>query len=177
MHHQTAEATLFIRFFEFVQGKSFSEAICESIGSIMNMATSSGRILHPTNFAKEIFLRFNLPPLHTAMTNIVPDTLSHELLLKRRSLSGEQILILGSCANSTSVLYRQVWETSDRKRRKRSSVFLSPFFSTKLGNYDVIMAVETENCLSTVQLLRKIYQTLFPIRLHFGWGSEGGGRR
>ena len=86
LHHQTAEATLFIRFFEFVQGKSFSEAMCESIGSIMNMATSSGRTLHPTNFAKEIFLRFNLPPLHTAMTNIVPDTLSHELFVKKKEL-------------------------------------------------------------------------------------------
>ena len=43
--------------------KTFSEAICESICSIMNMATSSGRILHPSNFAKEIFLRCNLPPV------------------------------------------------------------------------------------------------------------------
>ena len=61
LHKNTKETELFIALFEFVQGKTFSEVICESICSIMNMATSSGRILHPSNFAKEIFLRFNLP--------------------------------------------------------------------------------------------------------------------
>ena len=50
----------------------------------MNMATSSGRILHPSNFAKEIFLRFNLPPLHITMDNIVPDVLSHEIFDKKK---------------------------------------------------------------------------------------------
>ena len=48
------------------------------------MATTSGRILHPSNFAKEIFLRFNLPPVHTLMHNMVPDLLSHELFDKTK---------------------------------------------------------------------------------------------
>ena len=40
-YHQTNEAS-FIDFFEFVMVKSYSEAICESIGSIMNMACGTG---------------------------------------------------------------------------------------------------------------------------------------
>ena len=84
LHKNTKESGLFIACFEFVHGKTFSEVICESICSIMNMVTSSGPILHPSNFAKEIFLRFNLPPVHTLMHNMVPDLLSHELFDKKK---------------------------------------------------------------------------------------------
>ena len=84
LHKTTNESGLFIVLFEVVQGKTFSEVICESICSIMNMATSSGQILHPSNFAKEIFLRFNLPPVHTLVHNMVPDLLSHELFDKKK---------------------------------------------------------------------------------------------
>ena len=83
-HKNTKETGRFIAFIEFVQGNTFSEAIYESICSIMNMATSSGRILHPSNFAKEIFLRFNLPPVHTLMHNMVPDLLSRKLFDKKK---------------------------------------------------------------------------------------------
>ena len=38
-YHDTPEMNSFIEFFEFLQIKSYSEAICESVGSIMNMAT------------------------------------------------------------------------------------------------------------------------------------------
>ena len=57
LHKNTKQTGLFIAFIEFVHGKTFSEVICESIGS--------GRILHPSNFAKEIFLRFNLPSTYS----------------------------------------------------------------------------------------------------------------
>ena len=40
-----------------------SEAICETVGSIM-ANHSSNRSLKPENFSKEIVLRFNLGPLH-----------------------------------------------------------------------------------------------------------------
>ena len=54
----------FIEFFQFVQIRSMSEAICETVGSIMNIQCGSGRHLQPVNFSAEICLRFNLGPLH-----------------------------------------------------------------------------------------------------------------
>ena len=41
----------FIEFFQFVQIRSMSEAICETVGSIMNIQTGSGRHLQPVNFS------------------------------------------------------------------------------------------------------------------------------
>ena len=44
-YQDTPEMEAFIEFFEFLQIKSYSEAICESVGSIMNMATGTFLIL------------------------------------------------------------------------------------------------------------------------------------
>ena len=95
LHKNTKESELFIACFEFVHGKTFSEVICESICSIMNMATSSRPILHPSNFAKEIFLRFNLPSVYTLIHNMVQISYLTNCLIKR-SLSGEQIQTIDS---------------------------------------------------------------------------------
>ena len=81
-HSKINETQMFRDLFEFVQSKTYSEAICESIGSIMNMATSGGRYLNPQNFNKEIFLRYNLPPLHT-LTGFIEDILQDELANKK----------------------------------------------------------------------------------------------
>ena len=69
---QSAHGTAFRNLFEYVEVKSFSEAICETIGSIMKIARGKGRNLEPTNFHKEIFCRVNLPPLHICRDRIVP---------------------------------------------------------------------------------------------------------
>ena len=44
--------------------RSSSEAICETIGSIMGQHCAKSRYLKPDNFNKEIVLRVNLEPLH-----------------------------------------------------------------------------------------------------------------
>ena len=49
--------------YEFVNIRTYSEAICETIGSMM-ASVSNGRKLQPTYLGKEVFLRFNLPPMH-----------------------------------------------------------------------------------------------------------------
>ena len=61
----------FIRVFQSIQIKSYSEAICETVGSIMKIHGGKGRNPHPVNFAKEIYLKFNLPPLHIMKKSIV----------------------------------------------------------------------------------------------------------
>jgi len=63
----------FISFFEKIQIKSFSEAIAESIGSIMKISTGKNRNLEPINFSKEIYLCFNLPPLHVLKKSFIPE--------------------------------------------------------------------------------------------------------
>ena len=67
------ETKVFRQLFEFVQLKTYSEAICETIGSIMNIAQGKCRNIHPINFSKEIFLRYNLPPLHILKKKIIPE--------------------------------------------------------------------------------------------------------
>ena len=51
----------FIDLFQFIQVKNYSEAICETVGSVMNIHHGRGRNLHPVNLNKELFLQFNLP--------------------------------------------------------------------------------------------------------------------
>ena len=38
----------------------------------MNIHRGRGRNLHPVNFSKEIFLKFNLPPLHHLDKTFIP---------------------------------------------------------------------------------------------------------
>ena len=52
--------------------RTYSEAIAETVGSIMGIAVARGRNTHPVNFEKEIKLRFNLPPLHTLTHTFLP---------------------------------------------------------------------------------------------------------
>ena len=40
-----------------------SEAMAETVGSLMNINSGTGRQLQPVNFSVEIYLRFNLGPL------------------------------------------------------------------------------------------------------------------
>ena len=61
--HYSEDTADFKDFFENVNLRISSEAICETIGSIMNGHLSEGRNLRPQNL-KEIFLRFTMPPFH-----------------------------------------------------------------------------------------------------------------
>ena len=61
----------FFQLFEFINIKSYSEAYCESVGSLMNICVDKDRNLAPANFSKEIFIAFNSPPLHIANKNLI----------------------------------------------------------------------------------------------------------
>ena len=54
--------------FEMIQIKSFSEAVCESIGSVMKIAKGKGRNCDPVNFTI-----YNLPPLHILSQGFIPE--------------------------------------------------------------------------------------------------------
>ena len=44
--------------------RSFSEAVCKTVGSVMNQNSRHNRYLHPIYFSIEMCLRWNLGPLH-----------------------------------------------------------------------------------------------------------------
>ena len=54
----------FQKLWELLMIRSSSEAICETVGSIMGQHCGKNRYLTPENFSKELVLRFNLGPLH-----------------------------------------------------------------------------------------------------------------
>ena len=54
----------FQKLWELVMIRSSSEAIYETVGSIMGQHCGKNRYLTPENFSKELVLRFNLGPLH-----------------------------------------------------------------------------------------------------------------
>ena len=59
--------------FERIQIKTFSEAVCETIGSIMKIAQGKGRNCDPVKFNEEITLCYNLPPLHVLNVSFIPE--------------------------------------------------------------------------------------------------------
>ena len=56
------ETGLFKEMFDHINVRSYSEAMCETIGSIMGISVSRSRNILPLNLHKEVFLLFNLPP-------------------------------------------------------------------------------------------------------------------
>ena len=66
------ETAVFRDLFEYVNLHTYSEALCETIGSLMLLAFSSGRGLQPPNLNKEICIRYNAPPLHILKEKFIP---------------------------------------------------------------------------------------------------------
>ena len=55
-------------------------------GSIMNMATTSGRDLFPDNFAREVFPTFNLPHLYSLMEQFISEMVLEEVKKKNKEI-------------------------------------------------------------------------------------------
>ena len=83
--HEQDEYSNFVELFEHIQIKSYSEAIAETVGSIMNIQLGSGRNLHPVNMNKEMFLRFNLAPLHVLKSSLIPEVAKDKIENERKT--------------------------------------------------------------------------------------------
>lgn len=59
-------------FYEHINIRSYSEAVCETIGSIMGISVANGRNLMPLYLHKEVFIRYNLPPFHVLKDKFIP---------------------------------------------------------------------------------------------------------
>lgn len=66
------QTKVFRELFEFIQIRTYSEAICETVGSLKTIAIGTARNQSPVNLSKEVCLRFNLPPLHICKESIIP---------------------------------------------------------------------------------------------------------
>ena len=64
--------------------RSFSEALCETVGSVMNQM--GNRYLQPFYFSIEMYLRWNLGPLHF-LKNLIEDIYRREKKLFVRKTS------------------------------------------------------------------------------------------
>ena len=63
-------------------------------GSIMNMATASGRDLFPDNIARELFPSFSLPLWHSLMKKLIPEMVLEEVKKKNKAYIGRDEGIL-----------------------------------------------------------------------------------
>ena len=67
------ENNSFIMLFELVDVKSYSEAYCESVGSMMNICVHKGRNLSAGNISRELIFAFNSPSLHVLSSKFIPE--------------------------------------------------------------------------------------------------------
>ena len=57
--------------------RSFSEAVCEIVGSVINQHSGKNSTLQPHYFSIEMYLRWNLGPLHF-LKKLIEDVYNRE---------------------------------------------------------------------------------------------------
>ena len=67
----------FQKLWEVLMIRVTSEAICETAGSMMNQRCGKNRFLQPENFNIEMYLKFNVGPLHL-LDNFVKEILASD---------------------------------------------------------------------------------------------------
>lgn len=92
---------MFIDLFENLQIRIMSEAMAETVGSMMNMHSGKGRYLQPANFSMELYLQFNLGPLHLLDYFIkdIQDTMSKAYMRKSDKNRLDKVVSEDSAAN------------------------------------------------------------------------------
>ena len=111
LNKKSIDIAPFISLFEFINIKSFSEAYCESVGSLMNILVNKGRNLSSANFSKELIFSFNVPPLHVLANKFIPE-------------------IVDCLVNDKKKQFFRKLDSSDQKNKLKFQVV-----SSSLGNY------------------------------------------
>ena len=97
---------MFIEFFEFIEIRSMSEAMAETVGSVINIHNGTRRQLQSVNFSIEICLRFNLGPLHT-LTGLIKDVVKQHSKSFFRKAAPKNLNIISSSTTIASYRSRQ----------------------------------------------------------------------
>ena len=115
----------FQKLWENIMIRSTSEAICETIGSIMNQHCGKNRHLEPDFFNMEMGLRVNLGPLHL-LDSLIDDIFSNDTnksyLRKETRISQ----ISSKDVNKSSAI------ATFQKNNEKKSRFPSSFWLTSL---------------------------------------------
>ena len=95
--------------------RSCSEAICETVGSIMNQHAGKNRHLQPQYFSMAIYLCFNLGPMHL-MKDLIKEVLSDKNSKSyiRKGEDASQFTTKDINKNSTIANYEENCEKKSR---------------------------------------------------------------
>ena len=116
----------FINLFQYTQLMSYSEAICETVGSVMNLHRGHGRNVHFVNFGKEIYLRCNLAPMHILKNKFIPEIVKdlvnkHKVAYTRK---GDQTIRGQTTLKSTKTSATIFNFRQNEERRFKGALFL-----------------------------------------------------
>jgi len=112
----------FQNLWENVMIRSTSEAICETVGSMMAQHGAKNHSLQPKNFNIEMYLRFNLPTLHHS------DGLVNEVLTfdKKRLIKGEKRIARLPSKDITKSSTISTFEVKDETKSRLPELFWNP---------------------------------------------------
>jgi len=96
-----------------------SEAICETAGSMMNQHCGKNRFLQPENFNIEMYLKFNLGPLHL-LDNFVKESESSQSYLRKEQAKKRRLV--------TNDLNKSAAMETIEKRIEKKSCFPTSFW-------------------------------------------------
>ena len=82
--------------------RSFSEAVCETVGSVMNQHSGKNRHLQPHYFSIEMYLRWNLGPLHF-LKKLIEDVYNREKKLYIRKTTRIDMIVTKDLSKSAAV--------------------------------------------------------------------------
>ena len=104
----------FQEIFEICMIRSMSEAMCETVGSIMNQHSGKNRYLDPAYFSMELVLRVNLGPLHL-LDSLIEEVLDKEKIDFIRSEDRENRVSSGDLKISAAVhTFQKIAEEKSR---------------------------------------------------------------
>ena len=113
----------FKELFENCMIRSTSEAVCETVGSLMKIHAGRNRHLQPLYYSMEIVLRWNIAPLHL-LRNLVNDVYNREKKEYIRRTKKTNKIVTGIVAKSASTGTFE--EKSEAKSHFPASFWLKP---------------------------------------------------
>ena len=122
------KTSAFKEFYEHINIRSYSEAVCETIGSIMGISIANGRNLMPIYLHKEVFIRYNLPPFHILKQKFIPTVAE---TWRGRSLSGKDFFRKKPKASGLKMSELSHSLEAFRKKESENSHFPVDLFSRK----------------------------------------------
>ena len=135
--------------------RSCSEAICETVGSIMNQHAGKNRHLDPRYFSMEIYLRFNFGPMH-----LMKDLIKYYLIKIAKVTSEKERLPTNLLLKiSTRILLLQTMKKIVKKSHSiptLSGISAPRNLSSHFTNHSTVYYEHCHSCLPVICLISPI---------------------